>query len=192
MTDTIPTDWNFEKVEDVCEILDSLRVPLNSQERLQRIGKYPYYGANGIQDYVDDFIFEGEAILLAEDGGNFNDYASRPIAQWVEGKYWVNNHAHVLKSKGSLSNKWIFYSLVHKNILKFINGGTRSKLNQGDLREILIPVPPLVEQEKIADILTSLDDQIEAVELKLVQLESLKKSLMGDLLTGKVRVSVNE
>ena len=183
MTDTIPTDWNFEKVEDVCEILDSLRVPLNSQERLQRIGKYPYYGANGIQDYVDDFIFEGEAILLAEDGGNFNDYASRPIAQWVEGKYWVNNHAHVLKSKGSLSNKWIFYSLVHKNILKFINGGTRSKLNQGDLREILIPVPPLVEQEKIADILTSVDDTIEHTQTQVAKLQDLKTATMNELLT---------
>ena len=90
------------------------RIPLNSEERSKRLGEYPYYGANGIQGYIDDFIFDGDAILVAEDGGNFDQYAERPIAQWVTGKYWVNNHAHILRAKENDLDKWIFYSLVHK------------------------------------------------------------------------------
>jgi len=143
MSEQVPEGWEELSVNACCEILDSHRIPLNSEERSKRKGPYPYYGANGIQDYIDEFIFEGDAVLLAEDGGNFDEYDTRPIAQWVTGKFWVNNHAHILRAKSGILDKWVFYSLVHKNILKFINGGTRAKLNQSDLKEIEIIIPPL-------------------------------------------------
>ena len=123
MSSLVPGGWSKNTINECCEILDSQRVPVNSEERAKRKGDYPYYGANGVQGYIDDYIFEGDAILLAEDGGNFDQYADRPIAQWVTGKFWVNNHAHILRAKDNATDKWIFYSLVHKNILKFIKTG---------------------------------------------------------------------
>lgn len=188
----IPKSWQVKEISECCEILDSKRIPLNSEERANRKGIYPYYGANGIQDYIDDFIFDGDAILLAEDGGNFHQYADRPIAQWVTGKYWVNNHAHILRARGKkVENKWVYYSLVHKNILKYINGGTRAKLNQSDLRKIEIPFPPVEEQNRVTAIFTSIDEVINEKKQELIKKDFLKKSLMQDLLTGKVRVQVN-
>ena len=187
----IPKSWDVRTLNECCEILDSQRIPLNAEERAKRKGDYPYYGANGVQGYIDDYIFDGDAILLAEDGGNFDQYAERPIAQWVTGRFWVNNHAHILRAKSGLTDKWVYYSTVHKNILKYINGGTRAKLNQSDLKEIAILISPLPEQKKIASILTSMDITIGEKQRKLSQTQSLKKSLMQDLLTGKVRVAVN-
>ena len=183
MSEMVPEGWKYQRLGMCSQILDSKRIPLNAQERAKRKGVYPYYGANGIQDYIDDFIFDGEYILLAEDGGYFSEYASRPIAQYVKDRFWVNNHAHILKSTAGNSNKWIYYSLVHKNILKYINGGTRSKLNQSDLRDIGILLPPLPEQEKIATILTSVDEVIEKTESQISKLQDLKKGMMQELLT---------
>jgi type I restriction enzyme S subunit len=183
MSDSEIQGWSRQTVSECCDILDSKRIPLNSDERRTRKGIYPYYGANGIQDFIDDFIFDGDAILLAEDGGNFEHYSSRPIAQWVTGKFWVNNHAHILRAKKRVLDKWIYYSLVHKNILKFINGGTRSKLNQSDLKEIDLLIPPLPEQQKIASILTSVDDVIEKTQSQINKLLYLKKGTMNELLT---------
>lgn len=183
MSKIVPQGWVEKRIGDCCEILDSKRIPLNSEERAIRKGHYPYYGANGIQDYIDDFIFDGDAILLAEDGGNFDQYANRPIAQWVTGKYWVNNHAHILRSREKDLDKWIYYSLVHKNILKFINGGTRAKLNQSDLKEIEVLSPPLPEQKKIVSILTSVDEVIEKTNVQINKLQDLKKGLIQEFLT---------
>ena len=183
MSEMVPEDWRVESVGECCEILDSQRIPLNSEERAKRPGDYPYYGANGIQGFVDDYIFDGDAILVAEDGGNFDQYADRPIAQWVTGRFWVNNHAHIIRATGNNFNKWVYYSLVHKNILKYINGGTRAKLNQSDLKEINIPLPPLKEQKKIASILTSVDEVIENTQKQIDKLDDLKKATMNELLT---------
>ena len=183
MSNAVPEGWRSNTIGECCNILDSQRIPLNSEERAIRQGDYPYYGANGIQGFIDDFIFEGDAILVAEDGGNFDQYEDRPIAQWVTGKYWVNNHAHILRAKENDLDKWIYFSLVHKNILNFINGGTRAKLNQSDLREIDILLPPLSEQKKIASILTSVDEVIENTQKQIEKLQDLKKATMNELLT---------
>ena len=184
----IPEEWEFQKIRDCCNILDSQRIPINSEERRKIQGNIPYYGANGIQGYVNDHIFDEEIILLAEDGGYFEEYKTRPIAQYIIEKSWVNNHAHVLNSKKNILLKWIFYSLVHKNITRYINGSTRTKLNQSDLQQISILIPPLQEQQKIATILSNIDAQIDSQTQYKEKLEKLKKSLMQKLLTGEVRV----
>ena len=106
---------NMMLLEDCCEILDSMRIPIKASDRKE--GPYPYYGANGIQDHVDDYIFDDELVLLAEDGGNFGS-RERPIAYRVSGKCWVNNHAHVLKPKNdSLDVDYLCYSLMFYNNL---------------------------------------------------------------------------
>jgi type I restriction enzyme S subunit len=189
----IPEEWDMTEIESICDILDSQRIPLNEEVRRTMKGEIPYYGANGLVDYVNDYIFEGKLILVAEDGGYFDEYTTRPIAYLVNGKCWVNNHAHVLKVRegDGYSTEYIFYSLEHRNLMPFIKGSTRTKLNQKELREIPIPIPPLPEQKKIASILSTVDEQIEKERAKKGQLEQLKKGLMQVLLTGKVRVKVN-
>ena len=121
-------NWEEKKLGDVSDCLDNRRQPLNGAERNQMKGDIPYYGANGIVDYVNDYIFDEELVLLAEDGGNFNDFSSKPIAQKISGKAWVNNHAHILKAKNIIATDFLFYSLVHKDIRRYIVGGSRAKL----------------------------------------------------------------
>ncbi|MGE4592036.1 restriction endonuclease subunit S [Alcaligenes sp.] len=183
MSEESPKGWASVDINLSCDIYDSQRIPLNSQERMSRKGQYPYYGANGVQGYIDSFIFDGEYLLLAEDGGYFDEWESRPISYLVSGRFWVNNHAHILKAKPNYSTRFLHYSLVHKNILKFINGGTRAKLNQSDMREIRFLAPPLPEQQKIATILSSVDNVIEKTRAQIDKLKELKTGMMQDLLT---------
>lgn len=123
-------------IEECCDILDSRRIPITASER--RNGRYPYYGANGIQDYVADYIFDDELVLLAEDGGNFGS-KTRPIAYRVSGKCWVNNHAHVLKPMANVDVDYLCYSLMFYDTEELVNGATRQKLTQAAMRKMLIP-----------------------------------------------------
>ncbi|KAF5424804.1 MAG: type I restriction enzyme, S subunit [Candidatus Methanomarinus sp.] len=138
----LPEEWKVTTIEKGCEILDNRRIPINSEERVKIKGNIPYYGANGVQDYINDYIFNEDLILLAEDGGYFDEFDNRPIAYTISGKSWVNNHAHILRVKNHMDNYFVFYNLVHKNILFYIKGGTRSKLNQSELKKIKFPFPP--------------------------------------------------
>ena len=135
-------------LEDCCEILDSMRIPITASERIE--GPYPYYGANGIQDYVADYIFDDELVLLAEDGGNFGS-KERPIAYRVSGKCWVNNHAHVLKPKEGLNADYLCYSLMFYNTDGLVNGATRQKLTQATMRKMLITKRSANEQMEIVN-----------------------------------------
>ena len=177
-----PSEWRVEMIGEICEIHDSKRIPLSSDQRRDRKGPYPYYGANNIQDSIDDFIFDFDAVLLAEDGGYYDEYETRDIAQYATGRYWVNNHAHILTGGESLDTKFLYFSLVRKNICPWINTGTRAKLNQADLRQIEIAVPPLPEQKKIAEILSSIDRSIAINTNKIKSLETLYTSLLADSL----------
>ena len=175
-----------KKIEEICEILDNKRIPLNDEERLNIKGSIPYYGANGILDFINKYIFNEELVLLAEDGGHFDEYYKRPIAQFVKGKSWINNHAHILKAKNK-ENLYLYFSLVHKNILSILNGVGRAKLNQADLKKIKIPYPDDKKQNEIARILSMKDKHIKLLEQELEQYKQLKKSLSQLLLTGIVR-----
>jgi type I restriction enzyme S subunit len=170
-------------IEECCDILNNLRFPLNSEQRFDMQGEFAYYGANGVQGYINQWRFDDDLILIAEDGGNFEQYATRPIAYRVSGKCWVNNHAHVLKAKDKYSQNFIFYSLQHKNILYFIAGGTRSKLTQGELKKIIINHPKKDEADKIAQILSKADTAIAQTEALIAKYQRIKTGLMQDLLT---------
>lgn len=123
-------------LEDCCEILDSMRIPITESSRER--GIYPYYGANGIQDYVSSYIFDDDLVLLAEDGGSFGS-KTKPIAYRVSGKCWVNNHAHVLKPKEGMDVDFLCYSLMFYNTEGLVNGATRQKLTQSAMRKMKIP-----------------------------------------------------
>jgi type I restriction enzyme S subunit len=171
-----PHGWSTKTIDEACEIHDFRRVPLSGEQRRHRKGPYPYFGANNIQDYIDDFIFDFDAVLLAEDGGYYDEHEHRDIAQYATGRYWVNNHAHILTGKPGLDTKFLYYALARKNICPWINTGTRSKLNQSDMKQIELLVPPLPEQKKIAEILSGVDDSIRREEERLDALSCLLQS----------------
>ena len=173
-------EWEEKKLGEIADCLDNKRKPLNSNERADMQGNIPYYGANGVVDFVNDYIFDENIILLAEDGGNFDDFATKPIAQLVKGKSWVNNHAHVLKAK--YCTEFLFYSLVHKDIRKYINGTSRAKLNKSDMLDIVVNIPKsLEEQKKIANILGAIYLKIEKEQEKLDSLNEYKKGLLQQM-----------
>ncbi|WP_051249734.1 restriction endonuclease subunit S [Maridesulfovibrio zosterae] len=180
------SSWHPQTIGNTCEILDNKRIPLSSEQRSKIKGEIPYYGANGIVDYISKHLFDESLILLAEDGGHFEEYQDRSIAYKITGKSWVNNHAHILRVKTGHSFEFVFYSLEHKNVLAFIKGGTRSKLNQNELRIVEFDCPPLPQQRKIAKILTTVDNQIEKTEELIAKYESVKQGMMQDLFTRGV------
>jgi type I restriction enzyme S subunit len=185
---SIPKDWDLISVEDCFDILDNQRKPLNESERNLMRGDIPYYGANGVVDYVNEFLFDDDLILIAEDGGYFDEFQTRPIAYKVKGKAWINNHAHVLKAKNGYYQDYLFYCLEHKNILIWLNGGTRAKLNKGDLEKLPIQIAPHPEQKAIAKVLSTADAAIHTTEKIIAQKELRNKWLMQQLLTGKKRL----
>lgn len=160
-------------IEECCDILDSRRIPITASER--RNGRYPYYGANGIQDYVADYIFDDELVLLAEDGGNFGS-KTRPIAYRVSGKCWVNNHAHVLKPMANVDVDYLCYSLMFYDTEELVNGATRQKLTQAAMRKMLIPQRPITEQKKIVSELSKIQSIISVRQQQLQKLDELVKS----------------
>lgn len=184
----IPSDWRTATVSDCFEILDNLRKPLNQSERKLMTGNIPYYGANGVVDYINDFLIDDDIILMAEDGGYFDEFQKRPIAYKVSGKSWINNHAHILKAKNGYEQDYLFYCLQHKNILKWLNGGTRAKLNKGVLEKLPIQIAPLSEQRAIANILRNADAVIQSTEKLITQIQLRKKWLQQQLLSGNIRM----
>lgn len=163
----------YFKLEECCEILDSKRIPITEKDRVS--GNIPYYGANGIQDYVNDYIFDDELVLLAEDGGNFGS-KTKPIAYRVSGKCWVNNHAHVLKPKSYINVDFLCYSLMFYNVDSIINGATRKKLTQSAMREMKIPKLKLEIQLGVVHKLKNVEKIIEGRKQQLEQLDLLIKS----------------
>ena len=181
--------WEVKTIEDLAECLDNTRIPLNGAQRAKMKGGIPYCGANGIVDYVNDFTIDDDVILMAEDGGYFDEYEDRPIAYRIIGKCWVNNHAHVLKAKPLFSHGFLFHSLVHKNILGYINGGTRAKLNKAEMFKIEIHIPTRKdEQNRIASILNDVEDEITVLKQKLSKYQLTKQGMIQQLLTGKTRL----
>ena len=181
-------EWNIAKLAEACECLDSRRIPISGDLREVRKGTYPYCGANGVVGFMDDFIFDDDLVLIAEDGGNFDAFATRPIAYRMKGKFWVNNHAHVLKAKSDTDTAFLHYSLEHKDIREFLSGGTRAKLNRGELDKIEISYPSLPEQQAIGEVIEDLDAEIDALVARRDKTTLIKIGMMQELLTGRTRL----
>ncbi len=178
--------WEKKKLGDICIFRDSERRPIKEGDRKK--GIYPYYGASGIIDYVEDYIFDGTFILLGEDGANII-FRSSPLAFKVEGKIWVNNHAHILVPKEGNDIDFLVNRLESLNYEKFNTGTAQPKLNQDVVEKIEVFMPTLPEQKAIADVLSAADEEISLLQKNLEQEKLKKKSLMQLLLTGLVRVN---
>ena len=167
-------DWEQRKVSDVSDRYDNLRVPVAANLRIK--GSTPYYGANGIQDYVEGYTHDGEFVLVAEDGAN--DLKNYPV-NYVNGRVWVNNHAHVLQAKESIAdNRFIGYAISRANIESVLVGGGRAKLNAEVLMDISLKIPTKKEQVQISSFISSLDHLITLHQRKLDLLKEQKKGFL--------------
>lgn len=178
--------WKVKPLGDVCDILDSRRKPITKSDRVS--GSYPYYGATGILDHVHEYLFDEALILLGEDGAKWG--AMEQSAFSATGKYWVNNHAHVIRPhRDRLLDNWLIYYLNYSDLSPFISGLTVPKLNQGQMREIPIPVPPLPEQQRIVAKLdaafAALAEAQANVERNLANARELFESYLNGVFEGK-------
>ena len=191
--------WNIVPFTEAVEICDTLRKPINSKERAERIiGKklielYPYYGATGQVGFIDGYITNGEYVLLGEDGAPFlNAFADK--AYIISGKSWVNNHAHVLKSK--TNNKFLCYYLNSFNYKGYVTGTTRLKLTQAGMKRIPVPVPPLKEQERIVarieEFFSQLDAGVEMLKKTKTQLSVYRQSVLKEAFEGNLTKTYRE
>lgn len=173
--------WVWAKLEDLVDILDSLRVPVNANERANRIGDVPYFGATGQVGWIDDHLFDEELVLLGEDGAPFLD-PYKPTAYIIRGKSWVNNHAHVLRALGGIPSPYVKYALNQTEFHQYVSGTTRLKLPQAPMRQIRIPVAPLREQRRIvAEIekhFTRLDAAVAALKRARANLKRYRASVL--------------
>ncbi|MDG0059007.1 restriction endonuclease subunit S [Priestia sp. P5] len=190
----IPDEWEIVTIEDCCEILDSRRVPLSKKVRENIQGEVPYYGATGVVDYINDFIFDEEIVLIGEDGDHFKKFREWSMTNIVREKSWVNNHAHVLKAKNSVTNEWIYRFLEHRDITPYlsIQGATRLKLTQQNLRKIKIAVPSKLEQKQVTMIIDNIEKKAQKELKRLIHLRDIRKGLMQSLLVGEVRVKMGK
>ena len=183
--------WEWVALEDAVEICDYLRKPVNSKERAQRVANkredelYPYYGATGQVGYIDSYLSDGEYVLLGEDGAPFLDPFAKK-AYLIKGKGWVNNHAHVLKSK--LNNKFLCYYLNQVDYNGLVTGTTRYKLTQAAMKRILVPTPDLVEQErivsKIEELFSRLDASVAELKTAKEKLKVYRQAVLKEAFTG--------
>ena len=171
-------DWEQRKLGDAVEFLDTMRKPLEGAKRIP--GPYPYYGASGIVDYVDGYLFDEELILLSEDGANITD-RNYPVCFLASGKYWVNNHAHVLRTKQENENNFICNSLERKDYTQYNTGMAMPKLNKETCKKIPISCPGFEEQKKIGDYFRSLDHLITLHQQKCDELRNIKKFMLQNM-----------
>lgn len=169
--------WPMRPLGEIVNNYDARRIPLSSRERENRRGPFPYYGATGVMDHVDDYLFEGLHLLVAEDG-SVERPDGTPFLQLVDGKFWVNNHAHVLKGKTDDDTKYIYYALQTVPIRPYVSGSVQAKLSQANLNRVPTPYPPdKSHRQAIAHILGTLDDKIELSRRMSETLEAMARAL---------------
>jgi type I restriction enzyme S subunit len=188
----IPVEWEVKRLGESSEICNSFRKPIAALVRENMKGDYPYYGPTGILDYIDEYRVDGKFVLIGEDGDHFLKFKTQEMTLLVEGKYNVNNHAHILRGKGNVLTEWLYLFFLHRDITLQLTrqGAGRFKLNKAALLELLLSVPKEpAEQDRILKVMYTLrQNQISTID-NLNKLKSKKTALMQDLLTGKKRVT---
>ncbi|WP_289019679.1 restriction endonuclease subunit S [Desulfobacter postgatei] len=176
----IPDKWSIARVGDCCSIRNDLRKPLSINERSLIQGEYPYYGPTGVLDYLNEFLVEGEFALIGEDGDHFLKPNEKPQTIFAQGRFNVNNHAHLIESTGNCSSQWFAVFFKHRNITNFLSrqGANRYKLNKATLEKLPLLLPPIPEQKAIADLLSTWDEAIGKTE-RLIRAKERQK--IGEL-----------
>ena len=181
-----PDGWGTTQLRYASTCLDGRRVPLNIEQRSRRQGEYPYWGANGVVDSIDEYLFDEPLVLIGEDGAPFFD-STKPVAFFVTGKIWVNNHIHVLRIGRHFDSRFVTHCLNATDYGSHIEGSTRDKLTQGKMGSIRLPSPPLPQQRAIADYLdretTRLDALVAAKERVLGLLAEKRRALIARAVT---------
>lgn len=178
--------WEVKQLGEISKFLDGRRKPIKESDRLKMKGKYPYYGASGIIDYINDYIFDEDIILLGEDGENIVS-RNLPLAFKVSGKCWINNHAHVIKPNHLTNIDFLTQYLDSISYIKYNTGTAQPKLNQEVCRTIPLNLPTLPEQTKIANFLTAIDEKISQLTQKYDLLVQYKKGVMQQIFSQKMR-----
>lgn len=176
-------NWEYKKLGDICDVLDAQRKPVSKAER--KNGIYPYYGASGIQDYVDSYLFDGRYLLVGEDGAKWT--SNERSAYIVSGKCWVNNHAHILQMKNDIVDSFVEFYLCHHDLSSYITGAVVPKLTQQALKSIPIPLPPLSTQQSIVSELDSLSKIIADCKETLKDYDALEQSIFYDMFGDPVK-----
>lgn len=181
--------WIESTVGQVMCIKNNFRKPISESERKKIQGEYPYYGPTKIQDYINEYTLDGRYVLIGEDGDHFLKYKDQSMTLLIDGKFNVNNHAHILQGTELCTTEWFYYYFQHKNIFNSLTrqGAGRYKLTKSALEKMKIKYPTIKEQEKIVEILSTWDSAIEKQEQLIEKKKEFKKGLMQRLLSGEVR-----
>ena len=183
----IPEGWRVGSLFDIAEVHDSKRKPLSGMERAKMKKVYPYYGATEQMDMVDDYIFDGRYVLMGEDGSVVRENGL-PYIQYVWGKIWVNNHAHVLTGKNGFTTEMLIPFLTKYNIKGLVTGAVQAKLNQANMAKISLAIPPMSILENISVLFESLYETYRNCCTEIVTLSTLRDALLPKLMSGQIKV----
>lgn len=183
----IPKGWRVGKLFDVAEIFDKIRKPLSGRDRENMDKIYPYYGATSCMDYVDNYLFDGVYTLIGEDGSVVKE-DGLPYMQYVWGKFWVNNHAHILQGKNGFSTEMIHVFLSMTNIQHLVTGAVQAKLSQVNMQKITLPIPPKEVVDKVRQLIDIIYENKRVLEDESRRLAELRDTLLPKLMSGELKV----
>lgn len=183
----IPQGWKVGNLLDIAELFDYKRKPLSSREREKMQKIYPYYGATSIMDFVDNYIFDGIYLLMGEDGSVANAHGY-PYLQYVSGKFWPNNHAHVMQGKNGYTTEMLHCLLLKKNITSIVTGAVQPKISQANMKKILVPLAPDKICSAFADLISPIYSTRRNSEKEISNLSALRDTLLPKLMTGEINL----
>ena len=184
----MPSDWHLGTVSEIIELHDSKRIPLSSRERANLAKIYPYYGATSVMDYVDKYLFDGIYLLLGEDG-TVVDSKGFPILQYVEGKFWVNNHAHIITGKNGFTVKTLYLLFSLTNVQSIVTGAVQPKISQANLNKVPVVIPSEEELSDFDSIVQPIFAQICNLRAENAMLSATRDTLLPRLMSGEIDVS---
>ena len=184
---TLPIGWQYQPISESMDFFDSKRVPLSSKQRDEMEKIYPYYGAAKLMDYVDDYLFDGEYLLLGEDGTVVTTDGF-PVLQLVNDKFWVNNHAHVIRGKGNISTRFLYLTFCRFPITGVVTGSAQPKISKGRLEKLKILVPDAITMEHFNNLINPMFDEINVLKKQLIRITKQRDMLLPRLISGKLEV----
>ena len=185
---TIPVGWHVGTASEIIEFHDSKRIPLSSREREKLDKIYPYYGATSMMDYVDHYLFDGIYLLLGEDGTVMDDKGF-PILQYVEGKFWVNNHAHIITGKGGFTVELLYLLFSLTNVKSSVTGAVQPKISQTNLNKVPVLIPNEDEIKSFDSLIQPFFAQIRNLKAENDRLATIRDTLLPKLMSGEIDVS---